>query len=177
MRWDYGTQDSGRVARLQKPLYFRHFVTYPLFADKIEEITGKTFPENTIFLLQFTFLNDLCSEFLTNEWNNTQIKFRKNFLTPRKEEIEKRNENLVILNFFEDGISLLNSPGSPEEYFYLDKNNFLRNNFFKTQTLCGSMGLIKPNGQALVRNGEYSAGEFEQHLKPENWDLFFSPEE
>lgn len=72
VRWDYGTQDSGRVARLQKPLYSRHFVTYPLFADKIEEITGKTFPPNTIFLLEFTFQNDLCSDYSTNEWDNNR---------------------------------------------------------------------------------------------------------
>ncbi len=176
IRWDYKT-DTGRVATLQKPRYSRYTVSHPIFTEKLVEITGKTFPENTIFLLEFTFLDDLCSEDSSNVWNKQKIAVRKKFLDPRKEEIEKRNKEIVILNFFEEGVFLTNSPDSPEEYFFMDRENFLRDNLFKTQTLCGSLALIKPNGQALVRNGEYTARDFEQHLRPENWELFFPPAE
>ncbi len=52
----------------------------------------------------------------------------------------------------------------------------LENTFLKIPTLCGSYALIKPNGQALVRNGEYRPDWLVSLLQPENWNINFSPE-
>ena len=80
---------------------------------------------------------------------------------------------MVVLAFFEEGSVLANSPNSKKEYYFKDKDNFLRNSLFPGQVDCGSFALIKPNGETLVRNGESYAWYIEQHLKPNNWELFF----
>ena len=176
VRWDV-TNDTARVATLKNPIYSRYILSYSNFVDKFEEITGKTFPANTTFLIDFTYRDDLCGHDISNYINKQNIASRKEFLKPRLDEIRSRNKEIVFLSFYEIGISLENSPDNPEEFFYKDNGNFLRENLFLTQTLCGSFALIKPNGQTLVRNGESSIWYIEQHLKPENWDQFFPPSE
>lgn len=157
-----------------KPLYQSDTINYLEIKGVLEEITGKNF-ENKIFLLEYTYLNDPCTS-TGNIWNRAAIKRRKGFTTRHKKEIEKRNKEVLILNFFEKGISLSNSPGKKKEYFYTDENNVLKENLFLNPTTCGSFALIKPNGEVLVYNGESSAWFMEQHLKPQTWKLFF-PEE
>ena len=60
-----------------------------------------------------------------------------------------------------------------DEYFYNDSNSFFRINLFKNPTLCGSYGLIKPNGQTIIRNGEYDIMSIYKHLKDRIWNKFF----
>lgn len=177
VRHDYIAKDTGRVATLFEPIYSRYVVKYIYFSKKLEEITGQEFSANTIFLLDYTYVNDLCSSSSTNLWSKHVINNRKQFTTPNKKAIEKRNPEIVIINFFEIGISLKNSPTSKKEYYFQDSENFLRRTIFLHPSLCGSFALIKPNGETLVRNGEYNADLTEQHLKPENWDQFFPPSE
>lgn len=146
-------------------------VDYVQIKKFLEDISGRSF-EDKIFLVEYTFANDKCSS-NGNDWDKAAIKKRKQFLKPQKKEIEKRNRNVIILNIFEDGISLSNSPDSQKEYFFTDKGNFLRKNIFQNATACGSFALIKPNEETLVRNGESYTWAIEQHLKPETWKMFF----
>ena len=172
-RWDYVTKDSSRVARLFNPVYAEYNLNYPVFKQKLEEITGKVFAEDQIFLIDYTYVNDLCAIDSSNKWDKPKVKIRKRFTNINKEKIEQ-DPQMLVLNFFEEGILLENSEDSEEEYFFTDKGNFLRNHLFPNSTLCGSLAVVKPNGEALVRNGEYSTLSMAQHLKEENWSLFFN---
>lgn len=174
VRYDYIAKDTGRVATVFGPIYSKYLVKYPEFSRNLEKITGKKFSENTIFLLEYTYTNDLCSSNSTNEWSKQVIFRRKQFTTPNKKEIEKRNPDIVILNFFEKGISLKNSPDSKNEYFFQDRENFLKTTLFTHSSFCGSFALIKPSGETLVRNGESYTIYMEKYLKPEYWEQFFS---
>jgi hypothetical protein len=164
--------NTGSLTRDGNSVYEPIMVDYAEIKKFLEDISGRSF-EDKIFLIEYTYANDHCSS-NNNNWDKAAIKKRKQFLKPQKKEIEKRNREVMILNIFEDGISLSNSPDSQKEYFYTDKGNFLRKNIFQNPTSCGSFALFRPNGQTLVRNGESSAWALEQHLKPETWRLFFS---
>lgn len=100
------------------------------------------------------------------------INVMKNYFKQHKNTIEN-NKNIKIISFYENGISLHNDPESEEEYFYNDSHSFFRLNLFKNPTLCGSYGIIKPNGQTLIRNGEYDLISVNKHLKPRIWNRFF----
>lgn len=175
VRHDYIAKDTGRVATLSEPIYSRYMVQYEDFSKKLMEITGQDFPENTIFLLEYTYVNDLCGSNSTNKWSRQVINSRKQFTTGNKKAIEKRNPEVIILNFFETGISLKNAPDSKKEYYYQDIDNFLRSTIFLQPSLCGSFALVKPNGETMVRNGESYAEFISQHLKPEIWQQLFPP--
>ncbi|UJH92740.1 hypothetical protein LZ575_09975 [Antarcticibacterium sp. 1MA-6-2] len=175
-RWDYGTSDSGRVAKLVGPIYSRHFATYSDLKEKLQILTGRNFPDDATFLLDYTYKDDLCSESFPNNWNKAQIKRRKSFTSEWKTSIEKEYDNVIVFHFFEEGIPLKNDIASPDEYYFQDLKNFLKSNMFLTPSLCGSIALIKPGGQILVRNGEYPTEFMAQHLRPENWKLFFPQE-
>lgn len=175
-RWDYATRDSGRVASLNTPLYSLHKASYSSLVSKLETLTGKTYPAGTTFLLHYTYKDDLCSTLSTNTWSKRKIRQKKSFTSTAKIANEKEFDGLLELYFFEEGIDLHNQPALPDEYYFADSKNFLRNNIFLTPSLCGSMALLKPNGEILVRNGEYLSENMAQHLKPENWNIFF-PEE
>ncbi len=171
-RWDYVAGDSSRVARLFSPVYSALFINYTPFKHKLEDITGKSFPEDQIFLIEYTFEDDLCAMDSSNDWKIQKVKTRKRFTDINKEKIEK-DSKIVVLNFFEESILLENAEGSPEEYYFTDSKNFLRNTLFINPTLCGSLGLIKPSGETLIRNGEYSTFSMAEHLRPQNWKIFF----
>jgi hypothetical protein len=166
-RWDYINEEGRREAKLFSPVYTIYQLNYSLFSQKLETLTHKKFPENQIFILEYTYLNDLCSYDSSNHWSRQKIKTRKTFTNKIKENIEQ-TPNIDVLNFFEEGILLENSEHSQEEYFFIDKGNFLRNLLFTQPTLCGSMAIIKPNGQGVMRNGEYSTQSMADHLRPEN---------
>lgn len=174
--WNYIAPDTGHVSRTVKPLYSPLLVNYPALKKKIEELTGKTYSENVTFLLHYTYKDDLCSTLSSNNWNKRKIRQKKSYTSKAKNAIEGKYEDLIALNFFEEGINLQNQPTLPEEYYYQDSKNFLKNKIFNTPSLCGSHALLKPNGELLVRNGEYLSENMAQHLKPQNWKLFF-PEE
>lgn len=87
--------------------------------------------------------------------------------------MELSRPQVLYLKFFEEGITLQNNPASPEEFFYSDTENFLKNTLFQNPSFCGSFALIKPNGQVLIRNGENTAGLMADYLEPEIWNQLF----
>ena len=105
------------------------------------------------------------------------VKKRKKFLLQKKEQIKATHQNVLYLKFFEERIALKNKPDSPEEYFFSDKENFLKNSLFKDPSFCGSFALIKPNGQVLIRNGESTADIIANYLNPEIWYRLFPESE
>jgi len=171
-RWDYINEEGRREAKLFSPVYKIYKLDYSLFVQNLETITNRTFPEDLIFILEYTYLNDLCSVESSNRWSSQKIKEKKKFTIVHKENIEKTS-NRLVLKFFEEGILLENSENSPAEYYFMDKGNFLRNLIFTQSTLCGSLAIVTPNGETILRNGEYSTQSMVDHLKPGNWDLFF----
>lgn len=175
--YEYEDKSAGQVVNVLNPLYSRYMVKYPEFSQKIEEITGKKFPGNTVFLIEYIYVNERCSTNSTNKWLKHVINKRKQFTTPNKRSIEKRIPEIVVLNFFEMGIILKNSPDSKKEYYYQDLDNFLRSAIFLHPSHCGSFALVKPNGETLVRNGESSSDYTAQHLQPEIWEQIFPPGE
>ena len=164
-------EDIGNITRDGNPTYMPALVNYPEIKNFLYDITGRKY-KNKTFLVHYIYMNETCSS-NGNNWDKNTIRKRKGGIALQKKEIEKRNNQIVILNIFEEGISLTNSPNSGKEYFFTDKNNFLRNYIFKIPSFCGSVAVIKPNGEALVYNGEASTWFIEQHLKPETWSLFF----
>ena len=172
-RWDY-QDDTARVAELSHPIFEQYVLDYPAFLDNIEKMTGKKISDSTIILLEYVFLNDLCSSDRTNTWSKADLRKRKNFLDPIKKKIEEEDENLLFLHFFEEGIKISNNnPASETEYFYQDTESFLRNTIFRNPTLCGSFALVKPRGQVLVRNGEFRLDWMAEYLDEEFWSKIF----
>lgn len=166
------TVDSGIVYQYNSPKYSTYKVDYKIIKAEIEKITNKTYSDSTIFLIRFNYLDDTCSDWNSNEMNIEKINSRKNFDDSLKRKIE-RNSNVIYLCLFENRIILKNKPKSKKEYFYSDQNNFFKSNLFLHPTVCGSFGLIKPNGETLIRNGEYRPDSMFEHLKPEIWNLIF----
>ena len=166
------TADSGVVYQFNAPKYSTYKVDYKVIKTEIEKITNRTYSDSTIFLINFNYLDDPCSDWFSNEMNIEKINSRKNFNNPIKRKLE-RNSNVIFLCLFENKIILKNRPKSKSEYFFSDQNNFFKSNLFLHPTVCGSFGLIKPNGETLVRNGEYRPDSMYEHLKPEIWDLIF----
>ncbi len=166
------TVDSGIVYQYNSPKYSTYKVDYKIIKAEIEKITNKTYSDSTIFLIRFNYLDDTCSDWNSNEMNIEKINSRKNFDDSLKRKIE-RNSNVIYLCLFENRIILKNKPKSKKEYFYSDQNIFFKSNLFLHPTVCGSFGLIKPNGETLIRNGEYRPDSMFEHLKPEIWNLIF----
>lgn len=156
------------------PLYEAMVLNYSNFQANLEKVTGRKF-EDKIFLLEYNYVEDR-PDIKNNILDRTALLKRKEFTTLHKKEIEKRNKNVIILNFYEEGFSISNSPNSRWEYFFVDKGNILRKTLFTNSDRCCSFALVKPNGETLIRNGESGAWYIEQHLKPQIWELFFPKE-
>ncbi|WP_405575994.1 hypothetical protein [Winogradskyella sp. Asnod2-B02-A] len=171
-RWDSIGKDKKRYATLRSNLYTAGNIDYTTIKTEIEKITPLKFNDSSIIILQYYYKDDLCSSKSDNLWTKKEINSRKNFINPLIKDYRKHN--IIFISLFENGIKLNTNSKNEEEYFFLDVNNFAKENIFTSQTLCGSFAAIKPNGQILIRNGEYRVDLFEQHLKPENWSLFFN---
>lgn len=167
-------ENTGSLTREGDPVYVVYQIDYNEITARLTEITGQNF-ENKVFLVEYTFENDPCNS-NDNSWNKSMIRKRKQFLSPQKKEIEKRNKEVIVLSLFEEGITLANSPNSQKEFFFQDKDNYFRKALFQTPAYCGAHALINPRGQALVINGEAGSWYIGQHLKPETWALFFPKE-
>ena len=174
-RWDYETKDSSRVARLI-PQYQQGVVNRNTLKEYLEEVTNKKFAGSTTFFISYTYVNDLCSQYSTNNYTTKVIKQWKSFTDKSKAIVEKKYSNVVILDFFEQGIKLQNKPNDKNEYYYSDEENFLREIIFRNPAFCGSHALIKANGETVVYNGETIPTQVIQLLENKNWNLFF-PEE
>jgi len=170
-RWDHINKYNFRVCELRDNLYQTKKLNYTGIKLHLEKLTNKTLPDSTTILIEYFFKDDLCSTSRDNSWDAKEIKKVKKFYSRLKKKIEKNNTILICL--FEEGMSLKNEPADKDEYFFSDQNNLFRKLIFNDPTLCGSYALLKPNGETLVRNGEYRPDMMTEHLKNINWDLFF----
>lgn len=169
------TMDSGLVYQYNIPTYEKYLVKYDYIKNKIKDLSNQKFSDSTIYIIYYHFKDDKCSSFFTNYMTKDRIKDNKIASDFYKFNIETV-KNVKYLILFENGITLKNDINSEDEYYFKDKNNFFRNNLFKKPTLCGSFCIIKPNGQTLVRNGEYRADWMVNHLNPEIWNQIFGKE-
>lgn len=167
------TKDSGLVYQYNIPTYEKYLVKYNYIKNEIKDVTNQKFSDSTIYIIYYHFKDDKCSSFFTNYMTKDRIKDNKTASDFYKYNIETI-KNVKYLILFENGITLKNDLNSKNEYYFIDKNNFFRNNLFKKPTLCGSFCVIKPNGQTLVRNGEYRADWIANHLNPEIWNQIFN---
>lgn len=173
--WHYTQKDSGYVAKLHDKKFEYYELNQKEFIKNIEELTNKRFTDSTLFLIQYVFKDDYCSSISTNNYNKAAINFKKKFTNKNKELIKKENKDIEYFVFFEEGIKLKKSSSS-NEYYFSDKNNVLKNSFFKNKTLCGSFIITNSDQKALVRNGEFIPIEMLGFLKPEIWSKIFYDE-
>ncbi|MCC8360106.1 hypothetical protein LA313_09370 [Salinimicrobium sp. ASW11-47] len=166
--------DTARISRLIHPVFEQYVLAYPPFRNNLEKMTGKDFNDNTIFLLEYVYLDDHCTS-KRNHWTKKDVMERKHFLDSITTEPLGQNDQLDFLHIFEKGIEFPKTSVPEKEYFHTDTNNFLRKTIFRNPTLCGSFALIKPNGQVLVRHGEFRADWMSEYLKKDYWDLIFPP--
>lgn len=167
------TIDSGMVYQYNVPKYSTYKVNYTIIKQEIEKITNKTYSDSTIFLIYFNYFNDNCSSWFSNNMTRSLIMERKVFSNSIKKELEKKHKNVVFIIFFDGSIKLKNNIKSKNEYYFSDINYFFRLNLFIHPTLCGSFGLIKPNGETLIRNGEYRPDLMADHLNDDVWNTIF----
>lgn len=167
-RWDYIAKDSGMVAKTAHKNLNLYIINHSSFLNYINKISNKKLPENTTLLIEFHYLNDFCRG-TSNKWTKYRIKERKTHTDRWKKIVESRNPNLVYLVFYEKEILLQNSI-SDTEYFFGDKEGFLRKNIFLDPSFCGSYLLSKPDGKTIVRNGENTAERMAVNLDPKIWD-------
>ncbi len=173
--WHYKDKKGKRYLTLKNDLYLQETYAFNSIKSEIEELINIKIPDSTVLLIEYTYKDDLCSSSRDNNWTRSEISERKKFTDPMRTSLIKKH--VLLISLFEPGITLKNKPKSKYEYFYTDKNNFFRKNLFINPTLCGSFALMKTNGQCIIRNGEYRADNMAQHLKPENWNLFFERKE
>lgn len=169
--WAYKGTDGKKYYKLKKDLYLKAVFKYQDIKRELEKLINKPIPANNTILIEYYYKDDLCTTRWDNNWTQNDVKDQKNFLNPLRENIETKPITYIVL--FETSMTLKNKLKSNDEYFFIDSNNYFRNLFFKKPTLCGSFSLTKPNGQTLIRNGEYRADWMADHLNAENWSLFF----
>lgn len=169
--WHYKDKKGKRYATLKKDLYLKGNYDYKKVKSELEEITNIKIPDSVTLLIEYNYKDDLCSSSRDNNWNYSEVSVRKGFTNPIRKKLLKKN--IFLISLFESGMTIKNKPKNKREYFFIDRNNFFKKQFFINPTLCGSFALIKTNGQYIIRNGEYRADNMGQHLKPENWRLFF----
>ena len=171
-RWDYRSIDSSRVARLTHQKFATYQIDYKLFLNYFQELSNKDYSENTIFLIEYHFLNDYCEGEPTNVWDYDKVARRSKYTDKQISEINKIDQNIVYLIILEEGIKFKMKKNG-KEYYFTDKNNFLRKSIFVNPSLCGSFLITKPDGKTLVRNGEFIATMMIEYLKPNYWNSIF----
>ncbi|WP_300571028.1 hypothetical protein [Flavobacterium sp.] len=171
-RWDYIKKDSGRVQKLSKNLHNLYKVDYDTILENLNKLLVTKIPKNKTLIIEFIYLYDLCNDDKINFWSKSKLKFWNSFSYPTKKRIEKENSDIIYITLFDKDI-VIDPYISTIENFKIDKNNFFKANFFKKPTLCGSYLVIKPDGYALVRNGEYTADRMLQYLEPQVWNQTF----
>lgn len=174
-KWLYIDDNGDKHHTLNQGLYLKGMFNYNEIKTQIEKLINRKTPDSNTILIEYRYTDDLCTSRRDNKWTKDEILERKNFLNPLRKDIEKNKITFIVL--FENGMKLRNRPNKKDEYFYMDEDNFFRSKFFINPTWCGSYALIKPNGETLIRNGEYRADMMAEHLKDENWQLFFNTEE
>ena len=170
--WIYNKKDSSKVAKLSNNRYFTMKTNYKDFLNTINKITNKNYLDSTTFIIEYKFKDDYCEGNINNNWKNDSSNLRKKFTSNLKSAIEK-NKNIIYLYFFENGIKVQEDTTN-SNFYYQDNNGFFRKNFFLNPTLCGSFIICKPNGEILVRNGEYRADKMLEYLEPKIWNSLFT---
>jgi hypothetical protein len=170
-RWDSLGSGKKQYARLKKDLYLKGNFNYTEIKKNLEQLINRSIPDSIYILIEYYYKDDLCTPTWDNKWTTNDILDRKEFLDPIHSALE--NNNIIFIALFEKGIILNNSANDDSEYFYSDYTNYFKEKLFKNPTLCGSEAIIKPNGQTLIRNGEFRADWMAAHLKPEIWHRFF----
>ena len=165
------TKDSGKVFQITAPTYEIINSNYDTVRKILPEYPSKIKNDSLTYIIQFFYKNDgtfLDENNKFTDKNDTYI----NFIKTLKRSVEKENPNVKIYHIFEEGIDISNVKN--QKYFINDENSFFKTNFFKKSILCGSFLIIKPNGQTLIRNGEYRIDSMANHLIPDIWNKIFS---
>lgn len=163
-------KDSGKVFQISAPKYEIYKVNHDIVLENISKIKKEIHKDSLTYLIQYFYKDD--TTFLDEEnnfldKNGSYLKFIINM----KRNVEKINPNIKVLFVFEKGIDI--SIVGKRKSFIIDEDLFFKNQFLKKSILCGSFLLIKPNGELLVRNGEYRLDKMAEHLNPEIWDTIF----
>jgi len=165
------TKDSGKVFQITAPKYEIVNTNYDTIRKILPEYPSKIKNDSLTYIIQFFYKNDHTFLDENNKFtdkNDTYI----NFIKTLKRSVEKENPNVKIYHIFEEGIDISNVKNY--NYFISDKNSFFKTNFFKKSIVCGSFLIAKPNGQTLIRNGEYRIDSMANHLIPDIWNKIFS---
>ncbi|MBO6880683.1 hypothetical protein [Winogradskyella sp.] len=171
--WTYIGKDGKKYIKLSDKVYLKGNFDYEMIKTEIEKITNLELADSVTIIIQYYYKDDFCTdERKDNVWSRGEINRRKSFIKPIKKFINAKD--MFFISLFEKGIELKNKKNN--EYFFSDENNFFRDNIFLNPTTCGSYAAIKSNGETLIRNGEYRADWFSNHLIDENWSLFFNDE-
>lgn len=174
--WSFFAQDTSIVQKLVNLGDNRKQVSYPAFVKKLEEITGRKFPENPIILLNYRYLNDICNHKINvNNWDRFRIRNDKRYSNHLVKTAEEHYENVIILHFYEEGISI-NPSKILKKYFHIDKDNFLKINLFNKPVTCGSSAAIMPGGRTLLVHSEGSPSRLAEAIVPEKWKEIFEAE-
>lgn len=145
---------------------------YDALVYQLQAIITREIPRSNIILLEYYFKDDLCrAPHLGNNWNRKDMAERKKFTNSMRKKMQRNNITYIAL--FEPGMTLENTENDPKAYYFMDSANFFRKHLFVSPTNCGSYALIKPNGETLIRNGEYRPDWMAAHLDARNWALFF----
>jgi hypothetical protein len=171
--WIYQDAEQNTYERMIERYLIGHG-SYEEIRNEIEKITGNQIGDSTSIIIEYRFLDDFCnSRNRDNNWSKSEIAQRKSFIKPIKKHLN--NLGLYYIALFENGITLNNRPDREKEYFFSDKNDYFRQKLFVIPALCGSFAAIKPNGEILIRNGEFRADSFAKYLLSKNWNQFFNP--
>ncbi len=164
------TKDSGKVFQITIPKYEAFYSNYDSIKKNLPIDTKKIQKDSLTYIIQFFYKDD--TTFL-DEKNNFTDKSGSfiSFLKTMKRNVEKKHKNSKAFFVFEKGINISNL--IKDKSFIIDENMILKTHFFTKSILCGSFLIIKPNGQSLIRNGEYRLDEMADHLKPEIWNKIF----
>ena len=173
--WIHIDSNKTKYYTLKKDLYLKGVYSFPKIKDHLENLINKKIKDNNTILIEYYFKDDLCVSTRDNHWNKQEIIYRKKFTNPIRLQLKK--ENITYISLFEEGITLKNNPDKKNEYYFIDKDNYFREKLFIYPTACGSYGIIKPNGQYVIRNGESHPKEITKLLTDNNWQLFFNKNE
>lgn len=165
------TKDSGKVFQITAPAYEVINSNYDTVRKILPEYPSKIKNDSLTYIIQYFYKNDHTFLDENNKFTD-KIDTYINFIKTLKRSVEKENPNVKIYHIFEEGIDISNVKN--QKYFINDENSFFKTNFFKKSILCGSFLIIKPNGQTLIRNGEYRIDSMANHLIPDIWNKIFS---
>lgn len=165
------TKDSGKVFQITAPAYEIINSNYDSIRKILPEYPSKIKNDSLTYIIQFFYKNDPTFLDENNKFTDKKDTYI-NFIKTLKRSVEKENPNVKIYHIYEEGIDISNVKN--QKYFISDKNSFFKTNFFKKSILCGSFLIIKPNGQTLIRNGEYRIDSMANHLIPDIWNKIFS---